>query len=256
LLPRLAQSSAALSRLAGGIGTRGPGETKLETDRRRARERIQRLERDLDSMAHGRQEQRKMRVKRGLPVISIIGYTNVGKSTLFNALTDSQVSVKNRVFETLDTVNRRWHLPGLGDVILTDTVGFIRDLPKDLMAAFQTTLQELQEADVLLHVIDAHVPDPGQHITAVDNILNQLGLDSIPCLRFFNKADLVGEEGIQLLCQRYGGMGGSALQGESLQMIQRELTNLLRGLQAEGVLNGKAGKPAPHRSLSSAGIFP
>jgi GTP-binding protein HflX len=207
-------------------------------------------------MAHGRQEQRKMRVKRGLPVISIIGYTNVGKSTLFNALTDSQVSVKNRVFETLDTVNRRWHLPGLGNVILTDTVGFIRDLPKDLIAAFQTTLQELQEADVLLHVIDAHVPDPGQHITAVENILNELGLESIPRLRFFNKADLVGEEGMQLLCQRYGGIGGSALQGASLQMIQRELTLLLRGLQAKGVWDGKARELAPHQVMASADILP
>nr|MBA3967481.1 GTPase HflX [Nitrospirales bacterium] len=251
-----AQSSTALSRLAGGIGTRGPGETKLETDRRRARERIQRLERDLESMAHGRQEQRKMRLKRGLSIISIIGYTNVGKSTLLNALTKSQVSVKDRVFETLDTVNRRWYLPGLGDVILTDTVGFIRDLPKDLMAAFQTTLLELQEADVLLHVIDAHVPDPGQHIIAVDNVLKELGLENIPSLRFFNKADLMVEEDVQLLCQRYGGMGGSALQDASLLMIQQELTSLLRGLQAEGGRKGKSQEMPLYPLPAPAETFP
>lgn len=256
LLPRLAQSSTALSRLAGGIGTRGPGETKLETDRRRARERIQRLERDLESMAHGRQEQRKMRMKRGLPIISIIGYTNVGKSTLLNALTKSQVSVKDRVFETLDTVNRRWYLPGIGDVILTDTVGFIRDLPKDLMAAFQTTLLELQEADVLLHVIDAHVPDPGQHIMAVDNVLKELELENIPCLRFFNKADLMAEEDVQLLRQRYGGMGGSALQDASLLMIQEELTSLLRGLQAEGGRTGKCQEMPLYTLPAPAETFP
>ena len=197
-----------------------------------------------------------MRMKRGLPVISIIGYTNVGKSTLLNALTNSQVPVKDRVFETLDTVNRRWYLPGLGDVILTDTVGFIRDLPKDLMAAFQTTLLDLKEADVLLHVIDAHVPDPGQHITAVDNVLNELGLENIPCLRFFNKADLMAEEDVQLLCQRYGGMGGSALQDASLLMIQRELTSLLLGLQAEGGGKGKSQDMPFYPPMAPAGTLP
>ncbi|MDX2347845.1 MAG: GTPase HflX, partial [Nitrospirota bacterium] len=215
-LPRLAQSSTAFSRLAGGIGTRGPGETKLETDRRRIRERIQHLERDLASIGQGRQEQRKRRMKRGLPVVSIIGYTNAGKSTLFNAWSDSHVSVKDRVFETLDTVSRRWHLPGVGEVILTDTVGFIRDLPKDLVAAFQTTLQELQEADVLVHVIDAHAPDPEQHIRAVEHVLTELGFENIPRLRFFNKGDLLESEDLQRLCQRYEGIGGSALDVTSL----------------------------------------
>jgi GTP-binding protein HflX len=226
-LPRLAQSSTAFSRLAGGIGTRGPGETKLETDRRRIRERIQHLERDLASIGQGRQEQRKRRMKRGLPVVSIIGYTNAGKSTLFNAWSDSHVSVKDRVFETLDTVSRRWHLPGLGEVILTDTVGFIRDLPKDLVAAFQTTLQELQEADVLVHVIDAHAPDPEQHIRAVEHVLTELGFESIPRLRFFNKGDLLESEDMQRLCQRYEGIGGSALDVSSLQVIQQEIARLL-----------------------------
>jgi GTP-binding protein HflX len=230
-LPRLAQSSTAFSRLAGGIGTRGPGETKLETDRRRIRERIQHLERDLASIGQGRQEQRKRRMKRGLPVVSIIGYTNAGKSTLFNAWSDSHVSVKDRVFETLDTVSRRWHLPGLGEVILTDTVGFIRDLPKDLVAAFQTTLQELQEADVLVHVIDAHAPDPEQRIRAVEHVLTELGFENIPRLRFFNKGDLVESEDMQRLCQRYKGIGGSALNVTSLHVIQKEIVRSLLTLQ-------------------------
>ena len=230
-LPRLAQSSTAFSRLAGGIGTRGPGETKLESDRRRIRERIQHLERDLASIGQGRQEQRKRRMKRGLPVVSIIGYTNAGKSTLFNAWSDSHVSVKDRVFETLDTVSRRWHLPSLGEVILTDTVGFIRDLPKDLVAAFQTTLQELQEADVLVHVIDAHAPDPEQHIRAVEHVLTELGFENIPRLRFFNKGDLLESEDMLRLCQRYGGIGGSALDVTSLQLIQQEIARLLLTLQ-------------------------
>ena len=230
-LPRLAQSSTAFSRLAGGIGTRGPGETKLESDRRRIRERIQHLERDLQSIGQGRHEQRKRRIKRGLPVVSIIGYTNAGKSTLFNALTHSQVSVKDRVFETLDTVSRSWRLPVLGEVILTDTVGFIRDLPKDLVAAFQTTLQELQEADVLVHVIDAHAPNPEQHIKAVEHILGELGFQDIPCLRFFNKGDLIDIENMQRLCSRHEGIGGSALKEASLDVIRQEITRMLLTLQ-------------------------
>ncbi len=226
-LPRLAQSSTAFSRLAGGIGTRGPGETKLESDRRRIRERIQHLERDLSSIGQGRHEQRKRRMKRGVPVVSIIGYTNAGKSTLFNTLSNSQMSVKDRVFETLDTVSRRWYLPSLGEILLTDTVGFIRDLPKDLMAAFQTTLQELEEADVLVHVIDAHAPNPEQHISAVEFVLSELGFENIPRLRFFNKGDLLESEDMQRICQRFDGIGGSAIDATSLQVMQQEIVRLL-----------------------------
>ncbi len=233
-LPRLAQSNMAFSRLAGGIGTRGPGETKLESDRRRIRERIQRLEKDLSVLGNGRQEQRKKRIKHGLPVVSLIGYTNVGKSTLLNTVTSSHVSVKDRVFETLDTVSRRWYLPEVGQVILTDTVGFIRDLPQDLLAAFHTTLQELQEADVLVHVIDSCVEDPDQQILAVENILSELKLVSIPRLRFFNKTDLVAPERVRQLCQRYGGIGGSAQHEHSLGEMQQEIQNLLRQHQGQG----------------------
>ncbi|MDR4493826.1 MAG: GTPase HflX [Nitrospirales bacterium] len=251
-LPRLAQSNTAFSRLAGGIGTRGPGETKLESDRRRIRERIQRLERDLKEVSQGRQEQRKMRVKRGLPVVSLVGYTNAGKSTLLNSLTASDVPVKDRVFETLDAVSRRWFLPGFGEVIMTDTVGFIRDLPKDLVTAFQTTLEELQDADVLVHVIDAHAPDPGQHITAVDSILQTLGLEHIPRLRFFNKADSTDPEIVQRLCLRFDGMAGSALDSSSLKDVREELHNRLKGLRGDEARNGRT--PNAHGSIPQLGI--
>lgn len=232
-LPRLAQSHTAFSRLAGGIGTRGPGETKLESDRRRIRERIQRLERDLKDLAQGRQEQRKRRLKRRLPVVSLIGYTNAGKSTLLNALTASEVSVKDRVFETLDAVSRRWYLPEFGDVIMTDTVGFIRDLPKDLMTAFQTTLEELQDADILVHVIDAHASDPSQQISAVDAILQSLDLDQIPRLRFFNKTDAADPDKVERLCLRFDGIAGSALDNTSLKAMREELLTRLKQLRPQ-----------------------
>ena len=165
LLPRLSHSNTALSRLAGGIGARGPGETKLEMDRRRMNDRIRRLERELRAVSQHRIQQRNARIRRAVPIISIIGYTNVGKSTLLNACTSSCVSTRNRLFETLDTVSRRLYLSHFGEVVLTDTVGFIRDLPKDLLAAFHTTLHELQDADLLLHVIDATASNAESQIT-------------------------------------------------------------------------------------------
>ena len=254
-LPRLAQSSTAFSRLAGGIGTRGPGETKLESDRRRIRERIQRLERDLKDVAQGRQEQRKMRLKRRMPVVSLIGYTNAGKSTLLNTLTASEVSVKDRVFETLDAVSRRWYLPEFGEVLLTDTVGFIRDLPKDLVTAFQTTLEELQDADILVQVIDAHAPDPAQQITAVEAILQTLDLDRIPRLRLFNKADAADPETVQRLCLRFEGIAGSALDSASLKVMRDELVNRLIRLRPEE--GGMDHEPFPqdrHPHMGPAGV--
>jgi len=254
-LPRLAQSNTAFSRLAGGIGTRGPGETKLESDRRRIRERIQRLERDLKDVAQGRQEQRKMRIKRRLPVVSLIGYTNAGKSTLLNALTASDVSVKDRVFETLDAVSRRWYLPEFGEVILTDTVGFIRDLPKDLVTAFQTTLEELQDADILVHVIDAHASDPAQHIAAVEAILQSLELDRIPRLRFFNKADAANPETVERLCLRFDGLAGSALDGTSLRGLREELVGRLKQLRSEEATHNQDALPqGPISYLGTAGV--
>jgi GTP-binding protein HflX len=189
LLPRLATKNTAMSRLTGGIGGRGPGETKLEINRRRVRERIARLKRELKAIKQQREDRRRLRNARGLPVISIVGYTNAGKSTLLNALTHSKVAVKNRLFETLDPSSRRLRFPREREVIITDTVGFIRDLPKDLMNAFAATLEELHDADLLLHVVDASSPRAEDQIKAVEDILARLELKTIPTLLILNNSD-------------------------------------------------------------------
>jgi len=231
LLPRLSQSNTAFSRLGGGIGARGPGETKLETDRRRARDRIRRLERELQGVSRGRDQQRRMRDRRAIPVISLIGYTNAGKSTLLNVLTGSHLPAKNRLFETLDTVSRRVFLPERGEVILTDTVGFIRDLPKDLVAAFQTTLQELRDADLFLHIVDAHALDPDRHIQAVESILAQLKLDAIPRVLLLNKCDLIPQDQAAILCERYQTIGISATSVDTVAQVREVLANTLHSLE-------------------------
>ena len=189
LLPRLATKNTAMSRLTGGIGGRGPGETKLEINRRRVRERIARLKRELKGVKKQRADRRKLRNIRRLPVISIVGYTNAGKSTLLNALTFSRVNVEDRLFETLDPSSRRLRFPHEREVIITDTVGFIRDLPEDLMEAFAATLEELHDADLLLHVVDASSPRMEEQIKAVEGILDRLGLNRIPSLLVLNKCD-------------------------------------------------------------------
>jgi len=191
LLPRLATKNTAMSRLTGGIGGRGPGETKLEVNRRRVRERIARLNRELKQIKRQREGRRKLREDRGLPVISIVGYTNAGKSTLLNALTHSEVAVENRLFATLDPSSRRLRFPREREAIITDTVGFIRDLPGDLMDAFEATLEELHDADLLLHVVDASSPRMEEQMETVDGVLRDLGLDRIPALLVLNKADLL-----------------------------------------------------------------
>jgi len=245
LLPRLSQSSTAFSRLGGGIGARGPGETKLETDRRRARERIRRLERELQAVSRGRYQQRSMRNRRAIPVISLIGYTNAGKSTLLNVLTRSHLPAKNRLFETLDTVNRRLFLPNRGEVILTDTVGFIRDLPEDLLTAFQTTLQELRDADLLLHVVDAHSLDPDRHIHAVESILAQLQLDAIPRVLILNKCDLIPQDQVVRLCERYQAIGISATNVNTVAQVREELASTLNSLERAEELRCVPGHGAP-----------
>jgi len=194
LLPRLIGKNTALSRLTGGIGGRGPGETKLEIDRRRVREKINRIEKDLAKVIKHRQQQKSRREKKGLPVISIIGYTNAGKSTLLNTLTKSEVLTESRLFATLDPSSRRLKFPQDTDVIITDTVGFIKDLPKELRVAFRATLEELEKADLLLNVIDASNPDYQSHMDSVEKILCELGLNRIPQIRVFNKADLLDED--------------------------------------------------------------
>jgi len=192
LLPRLvAGQDSAFSRLAGGIGGRGPGETKLETDRRRVRDRIHRLEKEIETLRQRRQERRKERTRRELPIISIVGYTNAGKSTLLNTLTASSVHAEQRMFATLDPTARRLRLPHEQDVILNDTVGFIRDLPPDLLTAFRATLEEISDSDLLIHLLDAANPRWEQQIASVERSLTELDLARIPRIIAFNKADII-----------------------------------------------------------------
>lgn len=233
LLPRLSGKGTELSRLGGGIGTRGPGETKLETDRRRIRDRITHLERELARFARHQDQRRSKRGRQGLPVVSLVGYTNAGKSTLLNVLTKSEVSAQDRVFETLDTTSRRLRFLQDREVILTDTVGFIRDLPKELLGAFRTTLEELHEADLLLHVVDASAADIDVQITAVVAILEELQLAHIPRLLLFNKCDRLPPAQRDLLCRRYQAIGISALQPDTLRPLLARLEAQIRLLAAE-----------------------
>ena len=224
MLPRLAQrADRSLSRLAGGIGGRGPGETKLEVDRRRVRDRVARLERELKKLGSQRVERRRRRKRRKVPVLSIVGYTNAGKSTLLRALTRTDVHVEAKMFATLDPTSRRLRFPREREVIITDTVGFIRDLPKDLMAAFHSTLEELSDADLLLHVVDASAPDFERHIDAVRGVLDEIGLSGTPELLVFNQIDRLpggvrGGIGVGL-ASRYRGVAVSALKKVGLDEL-------------------------------------
>jgi GTP-binding protein HflX len=200
LLPRLViGQNSAFSRLAGGIGGRGPGETKLETDRRRVRDRIAQLERQVENLRHQRQERRKKRTEKHLPLISLVGYTNAGKSTLLNTLTQSKVYAEKKMFATLDPTSRRLRLPYEQEVIINDTVGFIRDLPEALVAAFRATLEEIADSDLLVHVVDASNPRAIHQIESVDKILADLKLNKIPQVVVLNKADLVNVDDIEVL---------------------------------------------------------
>ena len=192
LLPRLSGMGKSLSRQGGGIGTRGPGETKLETDRRHIRERIARLQSELDQVRQVRMVQRERRMKNSVPVVAIVGYTNAGKSTLLNKLTDAGIPANNRLFDTLDTTSRQLTVSDNLDVILTDTVGFIAKLPHHLVEAFHATLEELQFADLLLHVIDSSDENRAEHIAVVDRLIAKLAKPGTPVLQCYNKADLVG----------------------------------------------------------------
>ena len=196
LLPRLSGMGASLSRQGGGIGTRGPGETKLESDRRHIRERINRLQNELDQVRQVRSVQRERRMKNSVPVVAIVGYTNAGKSTLLNQLTGAGIPANNRLFDTLDTTSRQLTVSDTLDVVLSDTVGFIAKLPHHLVNAFRATLEELEYADLLLHVIDAADENREEHIEVVEKLIEKLAKPGTPVLRCYNKADLVSREDI------------------------------------------------------------
>ena len=198
LLPRLSGMGKSLSRQGGGIGTRGPGETKLESDRRHIRERIARLEQELEQVRQVRSVQRERRMKNSVPVVAIVGYTNAGKSTLLNHLTGAGIPANNRLFDTLDTTSRLLAVSDNLDVILSDTVGFIAKLPHHLVNAFHATLEELEYADLLLHVIDASDENREEHIAVVDKLISQLAKPGVPVLQCYNKADLVSREDIPM----------------------------------------------------------
>ncbi|MBN1473714.1 MAG: GTPase HflX [Syntrophaceae bacterium] len=228
LLPRLKHKDTSLSRLAGGIGSVGPGETKLEIDRRRIRERITRLEKDLKAITKARFQRRGKRNKSGLPVISIVGYTNAGKSTLLNTLTQSSVLVENKLFATLDTKSARLRFPRDSEAIITDTVGFIRNLPRELFSAFRATLDELDDADLLLHVIDISNNKFEEQIAAVERILDELDIRNKPALKVFNKADRFDDkEMLRNLCRRHEAVAVCALDRSTLFALLEKIEKAL-----------------------------
>jgi GTP-binding protein HflX len=232
LLPRLVGKGDALSRLMGGIGGRGPGESKLEMDRRRLRDRLHRLQQDLSRIRDERRERRQPRRRLSLPVLSIIGYTNAGKSTLFNALTHAAVLAEDRLFATLDPTSRRLRFPKEREVIITDTVGFIKNLPKNLMEAFKATLEELEDADLLIHVVDLSNPRFMEQMAAVDEILTSLALQDKPVLLVFNKKDLVDPNLAALQCRIHHGVAISALNAATLPTLIARLEAKVEGLLA------------------------
>ncbi|NDD72518.1 MAG: GTPase HflX [Actinobacteria bacterium] len=230
-LPRIRRGAkAGLSQQAGGIGTRGPGETKLEVDRRRIGERISRLDRELDNLQKTRQEQRKGRERSGLGSVAIVGYTNAGKSSLLNRLTSAGVLVENRLFATLDPTTRRLALPGGEPVLLSDTVGFVRRLPHGLIEAFKSTLEVAVNSDLLLHVVDASAVDPNGQIAAVREVLAEIGADKVPELLVINKSDLDPDEAKRLVYEHQGAVAFSAMTGEGLNDLLLAIGDRMRAL--------------------------
>lgn len=234
LLPRLVVGqNSAFSRLAGGIGGRGPGETKLETDRRRVRDRIAQLDKQVDSLGRQRQERRKTRVQKHLPIISLVGYTNAGKSTLLNSLTQSDVYAEKKMFATLDPTSRRLRLPYDQEVIINDTVGFIRDLPDALVSAFRATLEEIADSNLLVHVVDASHPRVLQQIASVGKIIGDLHFNEIPQLIVLNKTDLLNREAIENLTRQISldtdaqCVSISAIRRESLRPMIQMIADLM-----------------------------
>ena len=230
-LPRIRRGAkAGLSQQAGGIGTRGPGETKLEVDRRRIGERISRLDRELDNLQKTRQEQRKGRERSGLGSVAIVGYTNAGKSSLLNRLTRAGVLVENRLFATLDPTTRRLALPGGEPVLLSDTVGFVRRLPHGLIEAFKSTLEVAVNSDLLVHVVDASAVDPNGQIAAVREVLAEIGADKVPELLVINKSDLDPDEAKRLVYEHQGSVSFSAMTGDGLNDLLLAIGDRMRAL--------------------------
>lgn len=228
-LPRLVEKDNALSRLTGGIGGRGPGETKLELGRRRVRERIHRLEKEIDRLSAQRQVRRSRRAQSAIPVVSIVGYTNAGKSTLLNAMTRSEVLAEDKLFATLDPTSRRVRFPEQKEIILTDTVGFIRNLPKDLINAFRATLEELEEADLLLHLVDISEPSWEKRIQQVDRIIEDLNLIETPRILVFNKIDRLPPGEAERIAAQFDAVPISALKPETLNpLLERILRTAFR----------------------------
>jgi GTP-binding protein HflX len=228
-LPRLRGRGTQLSRLAGGIGTRGPGETQLEVDRRRLVRRKNRLERDLRRLTEQRRLQRKARRRSRLATVSLVGYTNAGKSTLLNRLTDAGVTVEDRLFATLDPRTRRLELPGGEALLLSDTVGFVRKLPHQLVEAFRSTLEVVTESDLLVHVVDSSSPDPELQIEAVRSVLDEIGAGSVGELIAFNKSDAVAEPTMARLLSRHpGSVALSALTGVGVDQLVEAIGDRLR----------------------------
>jgi len=227
-LPRLRGRGTALSRQAGGIGTRGPGETKLETDRRRIERRIMKLTADLEKLERTRATQRKARARNDVPLIALVGYTNAGKSTMLNALTGTDVIVEDRLFSTLDATVRRLELPDGRGVVVSDTVGFVRRIPHDLIAAFHSTLEEIADAATVVHIADASDPDTEAHIGAVREVLEELGAATIPELLVFNKSDAADPVHLRRLSELHpGAVAVSARRGEGLDTLLDRIQRLL-----------------------------
>jgi GTPase len=236
MLPRLSGSGTEMSRLMGGIGGRGPGETKLEVDRRRVRDRIHHLEKQTEQIRTSRKVQRMKRTRRDVPIISIVGYTNAGKSTLLNALTQSDVTAENLLFATLDPTSRRLRLPREQEVIINDTVGFIKDLPPDLIAAFRATLEEMESSDLLIHLVDAGNPQFENHIASVEKILEELKLSEIPKLLVFNKSDLLNEEEAGNLRRTFNAVTISAIRRETFSPMFERIGEMLDSAAAARTL--------------------
>ena len=230
-LPRIRRGAkAGLSQQAGGIGARGPGETKLEVDRRRISERISRLDRELDGLQKTRQEQRKSRGRSGLGAVAIVGYTNAGKSSVLNRLTSAGVLVENRLFATLDPTTRRLALPGGEPVLLSDTVGFVRRLPHGLIEAFKSTLEVASASDLLVHVVDASAFDPNGQIIAVREVLSEIGADKVPELLVINKSDLDPDSAKRLVHEHRGAVAFSAFTGDGLNDLLLAIGDRMRAL--------------------------